>query len=286
MNFVLVALGVVALSTGSPVSAAASARVGEQRAASIKPVPAELPELLARVNGEGITKAELAQAVAALEQRDRQQVPDDQRDRIYRGLLDELIGLKLLQQEARARKTDVDKMLDTEVNARISVQPRDVDDFYAHNPDQFKMPERARASHILIGNFSDGKGKESARAKAADILRQIRSGGDFAALAKQYSEDPGNSDIGGDIGYFPRNQMVPPFEKAVWALQPGEVSDVVETGFGFHIIKLTDRQAARTLTLTEVRPQLEQFLRDTQSADKTEAFIETLKAKGKVDILL
>lgn len=170
----------------------------------------------------------------------------------------------------------------------MSVQPQDLTDFYQQNPDQFEQDERVRASHILIAvpANADVKVKEQARAKAESVLKQIKSGQDFAEAAKRHSQDPGNAQNGGDLGYFTRGQMVGAFERAVFALQPGGVSDVVETPFGFHIVKLAERQPAKTLALDEVRPQLEQFLKERQRQEKTTAFMESLKSKGKIEILI
>jgi peptidyl-prolyl cis-trans isomerase C len=114
----------------------------------------------------------------------------------------------------------------------------------------------------------------------------VKAGKDFAELAKHYSQDPGSAANGGDLGYFAQGQMVGPFEQAAFALKPGAVSDVVETPFGFHIIKVADHQAARTVPLDEVRPQIEQFLQNQRRQQKTEAFINSLKAKGRVEVLI
>lgn len=339
MKYVFVAMSVVALSACSKSDSAAPAPVtaeATQAAAEAppKPVPVELPAVLAKVNGEEIKKTDFDQALESIQQRAGSTVPEDQRDRVYRGLLDELIGMKLLQQEADERKIEVTdaelnqnievfkqhvggdagftqaleaqqlsldtfreqtrseirvgKMLETEVGAKVAVEPKDLQDFYDKNPDQFTEPERVRASHILltVPEDADAKTKEAARTKAAGLLKQVRAGGDFAALAKKHSQDPGNAPNGGEIGFFQRGQMVPPFEKAVWALQPGEVSDVVETQFGVHVIKMAERLPARTLTLDEVKPQLEQFLKDKQRQEKTAAFVNSLKSKGKVQVLI
>jgi peptidyl-prolyl cis-trans isomerase C len=317
-----------AAAAGTPAPAAQAAE------APPKPIPAELPAVIARVNGETIDKAEFEKAIKNIEGRAGQPVPPDQRDRVYRGVLDQLIAYKLLMQETKARQIDVAdadvdarlasirqqfpsedvfkqalaqqnmtveqlrsdakadmqvaKMLEAEVNAKISVQPADIDAFYKQNPDKFQQGERVRASHILIRveENADAKTKETARAKAADVLKQLKSGKDFAELAKHYSQDPGSAANGGDLGYFMQGQMVGPFEQAAFALKPGEMSEVVETPFGFHIIKAADRQAARTVPIDEVKPQIEQFLQNQQRQEKTEAFISTLKAKGKVEVLI
>ena len=299
-----------------------------------KPVPAQLPEVIARVNGESINKTDFEKAIKNVEGRAGGAVPADQRDRVYRGVLEQLVAYRLLTQETKARKIEVPdteieariaqikqqfpsedvfkktlaqqnmtveqlredaksdmqvaKMLETEVNSKVAVQPQDVDTFYKANPDKFQQGERVRASHILIrtGENADEKAKETARTKAADLLKQVKAGKDFAELAKQHSQDPGSAVNGGDLGFFQKGQMVGAFERAAFTLKPGEVSELVETPFGFHIIKVADKQASRTVPIDEVKPQIEQFLQNQQRQQKTQAFIESLKAKGKVEILI
>jgi peptidyl-prolyl cis-trans isomerase C len=298
-----------------------------------KPVPAELPAVLARVNGEAITKAEFEQSVHNLEGRAGRTVPPEQRDEVYRGLLNDMLAFKLLKQEATKRQVAlsdqdvetamkqvqrqfpneaafkqamtaqklslaqvrdearntmlVQKLLEQEVAGKIEVKPADISAFYEKNPDRFKQPEAVKASHVLIAvpQGSDEAAKKAARAKAEDVLKQARAGTDFAALAKKYSNDA-SAPHGGDLGFFPRGQMVPPFEAAAFALEPGKVSDIVETPFGFHVIKVTEKRPARTVPFSEVAAQIEQYLRQEQQQEKTKAFIDQLKTRGKVEVLI
>ena len=161
-------------------------------------------------------------------------------------------------------------------------------DFYAKNPDQFKQPERVHASHILISvpKGADAAAKTQARTKAADILKDVKGGKDFAALAKEHSQDPGSAQNGGDLGFFQQGQMVGPFNDVAFTLAPGAISDLVETDFGFHIIKVIEKQAPRAVPLDEVRPQLEQYLERQNREQQTDAFVNGLKAKGKIEILI
>jgi len=330
---VLLLLAVSACSNATPTEDTESAAGAEtEQTEPPKPVPAELPDVIATINGETLSKAEFEAAVKEVEQRAGSAVPADQRDRVYRDVLEQMISYRLIAQEAASRKIDVSeqevdsrlavfkahfgseddfnkalaaqaltletfrdqtrsemqmtKLLETEVDSKIDIQPQDVTAFYESNPDQFKEPERVRASHILIMVPPDGdtSAKDTARSKAQDVLKRIRAGGDFAALAKEHSEDPSNAGQGGDLGYFSRGQMVEPFEKAAFSIQPGELSDVVETPFGFHVIKVADRQEGRTLPLDEVRAQLEEFLRNRERQERTSAFVDTLKKKGQVDV--
>jgi peptidyl-prolyl cis-trans isomerase C len=182
----------------------------------------------------------------------------------------------------------VQKLIANEIADKVAVKPEQVTDFYAKNPDQFKQPERVRASHILImvPKGSDEAAKTAARNKAADILKDVKAGKDFAALAKEHSQDPGSAKNGGDLGFFQQGQMVGPFNDVAFKLAPGSVSDLVETEFGFHIIKVAEKQTARAVPLEEVRPQLEQYLERQNREQQTDAFVNGLKAKGKVEILI
>jgi parvulin-like peptidyl-prolyl isomerase len=163
-----------------------------------------------------------------------------------------------------------------------------VNDFYQKNPTQFQQAERVRASHILVGfpENADEAARNQARAKAAEILKDVKAGKDFAALAKQHSSDPGSGAQGGDLGYFQQGQMVPPFDKAAFSMQPGQTSDLVESQFGVHIIRVVDRQPARTVPLDEVRPRLEEYLAGQNRQQATQAFVDALKTKGKIEILM
>jgi peptidyl-prolyl cis-trans isomerase C len=179
-------------------------------------------------------------------------------------------------------------MIDAEVAPKAAVKPEQLADFYAKNPDQFKQPERVHASHILIGvpKGADAAAKAQARAKAEQVLKDVKAGKDFATLAKENSQDPGSAPNGGDLGFFQPGQMVGPFNEAAFSLAPGAVSDIVETEFGFHIIKVAEKQAPRAIPLDEVKPQLEQFLLQRNRQEQTDAFVKGLRSKGMVEILI
>jgi peptidyl-prolyl cis-trans isomerase D len=148
------------------------------------------------------------------------------------------------------------------LKAKMTATPQEVQALYEQSKASFSTPEQVRASHILLK--TEGKDAAAVKKQAEAILAKAKApGADFAALAKQYSEDSSKDD-GGDLNYFARGRMVKPFEDAAWPLQVGQISGLVESEFGFHIIKLTDRKAAITRTFDQVRPQLE----DQIKADK------------------
>jgi peptidyl-prolyl cis-trans isomerase D len=141
---------------------------------------------------------------------------------------------------------------------KISIPPTDIQRYYNDNIQQYQTPEQVRASHILFETA--GKDEAAVRKQAEAVLQQVKAGGDFAALAKQYSEDEGSKANGGDLDYFGRGRMVPEFETAAFDMQPGQVSDLVKSQFGFHIIKVVDKRPGSTRPLDEVRAQIQEQL--------------------------
>jgi len=118
------------------------------------------------------------------------------------------------------------------------------------------------------------------------VLKDVTAGKDFAALAKQHSQDPGSAPNGGDLGFFEQGRMVGPFNDAAFSLKPGATSGLVETPFGYHIIRVVEKQPGRTVPLDEVRPKVEQYLQNLNKETETDAFVKSLRAKGKVEILI
>ena len=280
------------------------------------------------------TAPQFEKAIQGLEAQNGSPVPADQRDRIYRGVLDQMIGYKLLVQESAARKLSVPEaeltarvaqirsqfpteeafnqalaqqkltvdqlkadarteilvtnLLKAEVDPKVAVKPEQVNEFYQKNPDKFQQGERVRASHILISipQGADAAAKAKAKAKAEGVLKDLKAGKDFATLAKANSDDPGSGAKGGDLDFFEKGQMVGPFDQAAFTLKPGETSELVETQFGYHIIKVTEKQASRTVPLADVREQIQQYLDNQNRQTVTETFVDSLKAKGKVEIFI
>jgi peptidyl-prolyl cis-trans isomerase D len=150
----------------------------------------------------------------------------------------------------------------------LNVTEAMVQDYYEDYLDTFKERKQVKARHILfkVAESATDVEAEQAKQKALEVLKKARDGEDFAELAKQYSEGP-TAGEGGDLGYFSENQMVKPFEEAAFALEKGEISDVVRTSFGFHIIKVEDVKEARTKTLEEVREQILSKLTMTAASD-------------------
>jgi peptidyl-prolyl cis-trans isomerase D len=171
-------------------------------------------------------------------------------------------------------------LLDVEkVREQVKVPDADIEAFYKQNLSQYQSQEEVRASHILLK--TEGKDEAEVRAKANEVLKRVKAGEDFAALAQQYSEDESNSGNGGDLGYFPRGAMVPEFEQVAYTLKPGEISDLVKTSFGFHIIKVVDHKQATTRPLSELRAEIEEQVRWQQAQTQAEQQAKSLESQVK-----
>lgn len=181
----------------------------------------------------------------------------------------------------------IGKLMEAEVANLPEATDAQVREFYEKNPDKFKQDETVRASHILIpvDPKADEAAKKAARAKAEDLAKKAKGGADFAQLARDNSSD-GSAANGGDLGPMRRGQTVANFDKALFSMQPGQISDVVDTEFGFHIIKVTEKTPPSTVPFEQVSPRIRDFLTEQQKQEKAQAFIESLKQKAKVEVLI
>lgn len=164
------------------------------------------------------------------------------------------------------------------VRASIALNEDDLQTYYKENAAQFAGKEERKASHILIAAAKDAPAAQraAAKARAEELLAQVRKAPEtFAEVAKKNSQDPGSAGQGGDLGFFGRGAMVKPFEDAAFGLEKNAISDVVESDFGYHIIKLTDIKAARTPSFEEKRADIENQLRQQQSQRKFAEIAET-----------
>lgn len=168
---------------------------------------------------------------------------------------------------------------------RTVVPEADIVKLYNDNLAQYSTPEQIRASHILFR--TEGKDEAAVRKQAEEVLQKVKAGGDFAALAKQYSEDDANKETGGDLDYFGRGRMVPEFEAVAFEMQSGQISDLVKTPYGFHIIKLTDKKPGATRTLADVRPELTEQLKFERSqqavTDQAKSLAGQIKKPADLD---
>ena len=183
----------------------------------------------------------------------------------------------------------VQKFVETKVINDVKVSDQDVKAFYDKNPDKLTRPERVHLRHILVAvaKTATAEDKKKARAKVDELLAKLKAGGDFAKIAEESSDDPGSKPRGGDLSWVSRGQMVPPFESAAFALkQPNEISPVVESQYGFHIIQLLEHQNAGLVPYDEVKDRIAGFLKQQQQKEKFFDHIKTLKDKAKVEIFI
>ncbi len=144
------------------------------------------------------------------------------------------------------------------IAAGITVAEDEIKKYYTDNMVKYSVPERRQASHILIAfpTDADEESQQMAKAEAEQILQKINQGGDFAELARQFSKDPGSAEKGGDLGFFGKGDMVPEFEEAVYNLKVGDISDIIQTSFGYHIIKLTGVKGGETEPFESVQEKI------------------------------
>ncbi len=176
----------------------------------------------------------------------------------------------------------------SKVRQQIQVTPQELQQYYNAHRDEYRVPEQVNVRHILIKTPApgpDGKVDEAAvkaaREKAESILKQVQSGGNFAELAKKYSEDPGSKDNGGSLGWIQRGQTVPEFEQAAFSLPKGGTSGLVRSTFGFHIIHVDDKQEAHIKPLEEVKAQIEPQIVADKAASRTDALASKVQSEAR-----
>lgn len=155
---------------------------------------------------------------------------------------------------------------------KVSVTDQEIKDYYEQNKESMATPEQVRASHILV----------KTKAEAEAIVKDLKGGADFAALAKEKSTDPGSKDNGGDLNYFSKGQMVPSFEEAAFKLKVGEISEPVQSDFGYHIIKVTDHKDAVNPTFDQKKDEIKETLTHQKISEMSSSYMDELKAKAKI----
>ncbi|MHC4458986.1 MAG: peptidylprolyl isomerase, partial [Planctomycetota bacterium] len=197
-------------------------------------------------------------------------------------------GQSLDQIKERIRKgLGYEKLIEAQREGKKDITEDDARKYYSEHSEQFKTPEQVRASHILIKpdaadpNKDPNQAKAEAKAKAQDLLNKIKEDADFAELAKANSACPSSAG-GGDLKFFRKGQMVPPFEKTAFSLKVGQVSDVVETRFGYHIIKVTDRKEASVTTFEQAKEDISKRLSQEEQNKFAQQYIESLKSQANI----
>lgn len=241
---------------------------------------AMIPQLIlvqeAKEEGIEVTKTEVNEFVDAEMEKVMQSLPEEQ----LQEELDKLgITIEELKEDNRLAYTTqlyIERLLNKTVWSGIEVSINEVEDYYDNNPEVFRTPDQVRASHILVDTEEE----------AEDILKALEDGESFAELAKDNSNDPGSAAQGGDLGYFSSGMMVPEFEEAAFSMKVGQISDSIATQFGYHIIKVTAAKPAGKLTFTDVKDEIEEQLKIGKQKAAEDTYIEQLKKKAEIEILL
>ncbi len=255
-------------------------------------------EVLAVIGKKKVTMSDLERVIGYYTEDKRSAIEQNPRNKV--NLLRRLVQATVLAD--LARKEGLEK--DPKIKARLSyffnellamefvrekvinnikVSEEDIRQYYNANIEKFKQKESVRARHILIKvpENADATVREKARKKAEDLLKRVKAGEDFKKLASEYSEDPGSAKKGGDLGYFTRGRMVKPFEDAAFSLKPGEVSGIVKTKFGYHIIKVLDKKPGGVMPLDAVRGVIKKKVIQELTRSGVRDFIEkAMKDEG------
>lgn len=219
-------------------------------------------------------------------------------DEFRKRIQNQLTTIKLIEQEVKAKvpaptDSEIKDLYDT-IDAIIHDKPipsghtaSELEELKSlAKAVERRFGERIRARHILVRVAPNAPKaeKDAALAKIKDAQAQLKKGGDFAELAKKYSDDPGSKDHGGDLGYFSRGDMVPAFDAAVAKLDVGQTSDIVTTDFGYHIIQVREKKAASSPSLDEIRDDLREYLFQQRGAKRFEQYVKELRAKADIKI--
>jgi peptidyl-prolyl cis-trans isomerase D len=180
-------------------------------------------------------------------------------------------------------------VIDTaKLESEVKVTPDDLRTYYDDHRDQYRVPEQVKVSHILIktplpgpDGKVDEKGVAEAQRRAEDLLKQLKNGAKLEDLAKKYSEDPGSAKQGGSLGWIGRGQTVPEFEKTAFSLPKGQISDLVKSSYGFHIIRVDDKQEAHMKSLDEVKADIEPILKHQKAQQLAEKKADDLLRQAK-----
>jgi peptidyl-prolyl cis-trans isomerase C len=182
------------------------------------------------------------------------------------------------------RNLAIESLIQSQIPEDKKVTAEEIEAYYRNNPKSFEKPERVKASHILIKVSPEDSPEEKAkkRAEISKLKDEIAKGADFAKLAEAHSECP-SKDRGGDLGFFERGSMVKPFEEAAFGMKVGEVSDIVETKYGYHLIKVTDRQEAEVIPLEKSREDIASMLNQQKGQESISDYLKKLRGAAAIE---
>ena len=200
---------------------------------------------------------------------------------------EQLVILGISEEELRkdiGENLKIETLLERQTENTPEVIERDIQEFYQDHPENFRMPERIQASHILISIDTNDTAEERSvkRQRLLQLRKEIENGGDFAHLAHEYSDCPSKSN-GGDLGLFEKGEMIKPFDDAAFQLNAGEMSDIVETEFGYHLIKVTDHQKGYSIPLKEAHDKIVSFLYRQRRKQLIDDYLLKLRNAVKIE---
>lgn len=181
----------------------------------------------------------------------------------------------------------INNIIESNIMSKVSITDKEVEEFYNERKNELIEPEQVKARHILfrVGASDPQEKKDEQLKKAKEVLKEAKNGkADFSELANKYSEEPSDS-RGGDLGYFARGRMVPAFENAAFALKKDEISDVVETQFGYHIIKVEDKKDARNIPFDEIKDAVRENIKIQRGNVEIEKWIDQLKSEATIEMI-
>lgn len=265
------------------------------------PAMAKDKEVLAQVGELSLTKAEFALMLEALPAQYQSLI--ETMPEIRTNLISGWIDTALLAQEAVASglsKTPmvamklremrnrilVESMINERIDIKTPIPEEQVKKYYDDHQEEFRQQARTQAQHILImvDDKADKDAEQKAKATISRIQEEIAAGKSFADLAASYSEDPGSRDNGGDLGYFSRDEMVTEFAEAAFATEVGKVSEPVRTGYGWHLIKVNNREEAQLTPYPEISAQIQEMLKSEQNQKELNELLAGLRQKFPVTI--
>lgn len=260
-------------------------------------VRAEEKDVIAKIGNRIITKTEFEELL----KKRGGEVSLDKKMEI--NLLNNLVQTIALGDAARKKgldkRKDVQEMMEISINGvlanvlvkeevldKVTVTEAEAKNYYEKHSAQFKIPEKAKARHIMIKaeTAASPDVKKKARERAEEVLKKIKTGEDFAKLAAEYSDDPGSKAKGGELGFLEKGKTFKTFDEAAFKLNPGEVSDIVETPYGFHIIKMDEKKKEEVQPFESVRDTVMTKARDEMKAEKINEFLTQVMKDGDVKI--
>ncbi|MBI4763918.1 MAG: peptidylprolyl isomerase [Deltaproteobacteria bacterium] len=261
-------------------------------------VQAQDKEILAKIGTKTITTADLNRVIGYYEP--EQQKVIENNPQIKENILWQIVRSTVIAQVAKKKGFDkkpeirnqqemiINNFLATiylqkEVVEKVTITENKARAYYQDHGDLFKTPEMIRVKHILIKTESTApeEEKKKAKAKAEETLKKLKDGGDFSKLATEVSEDPGTKDKGGDLDFFPKGTMIPAFEEVAFALKPGEISGLVETEYGYHVIKMEEKKDALLEPYEKIKDKVkDQALQEMRKEAVTEFVEKALKNAG------